>query len=741
MKKILSVVLMLAMLLSTCAVFASVAPVAAVETTAGDLNNDGNINAIDSLLMRKYVSGVRTSDLNEAAADLNGDGSINAKDIVIIKQYLAGVTAALDGKVVDKAVTELTIAGEDISKYEIVVLSSAPEGYWANENYQYAGRQLRNFISDAVGYTLNIVNSASANKKHIYLDFDTSGAHKEEGYSWIVNENGDFHIVGGTRRGCMYGVFNFIKEYLGFRAFEYDTDYFLPQGKVNVPAGLNHKYIPQFTYRDVHTWGFVRDGGGDDTLAWLCIFNGINSHTDRPSVSNAKYGWADGNVWINAHSFQYIFGIGAGEQPCLAPSNWMNLYTCTNWWRSTIEERFTWHQSIGQELTRISVSWNDNENYCWCAECKSVYQAEKSVAGTITRFANAVAADIRSTWDLEIYYIAYGSARIPPILSRPNDGVVVCYCWNGCNNHTFGSDDCSDYGNTMGFTNWEERYYFEAWSKITDKLFVWYYAYNFYYFVSPCPNILNLREDMRYLAEHGVDGVYLEGNGDSNKGFSFEPLKDYMMAQVAWDPYMSEGEFQQHINEFLEHAYGEGWGFIKEYLYLADEAGDRAGCFTCNYDWPGNMYDLTFMYENLDTITNLFESAKATSASGYHSRIDSLSIHAYWLALCGGYIAKGGSISSDATLKAVYDNMYSLMQNHGFRIGVYYSDLPAKNYGVSPILNWFELEVLSGRWEDWYSGPGQRPNPADDPKHPVNLNRYITADLNRYENPYDTLIP
>lgn len=129
MKRIFSIILTLAMLLSTCAIFASVTPVAAVETTLGDLNNDGKINSIDSLLLRKYIASVQTHSINVAAADLNGDTRITAKDTILMKQYLSGAITAFDGSVLDMPVDELLIAGEDISKFEVVVLSSTPEGY------------------------------------------------------------------------------------------------------------------------------------------------------------------------------------------------------------------------------------------------------------------------------------------------------------------------------------------------------------------------------------------------------------------------------------------------------------------------------------------------------------------------------------------------------------------------------------------------------------------------------------
>lgn len=60
----------------------------------GDLNGDGNIDAIDFSLMKQYLLGI-IKDLpvtdDKYAADLDGDGDINALDFSLLKKKLLGV--------------------------------------------------------------------------------------------------------------------------------------------------------------------------------------------------------------------------------------------------------------------------------------------------------------------------------------------------------------------------------------------------------------------------------------------------------------------------------------------------------------------------------------------------------------------------------------------------------------------------------------------------------------------------
>ena len=131
MKRTLSIIMVLAMLLSAFAIFGAVTPVAAT-TYPGDINGDGVINAKDSLALKKYFAGGYNVTVVEANADLNNDGVINSKDWKILKEYLAGAINSLPGTLGNNnpPVKMLTIAGNDITSYDLVT-NRPDEGYYA----------------------------------------------------------------------------------------------------------------------------------------------------------------------------------------------------------------------------------------------------------------------------------------------------------------------------------------------------------------------------------------------------------------------------------------------------------------------------------------------------------------------------------------------------------------------------------------------------------------------------------
>lgn len=59
-------------------------------SSAGDVNDDGEINGADSLLLKAWLVGL-TSEINNVAADINGDGEVNLVDALHLDRYLLGL--------------------------------------------------------------------------------------------------------------------------------------------------------------------------------------------------------------------------------------------------------------------------------------------------------------------------------------------------------------------------------------------------------------------------------------------------------------------------------------------------------------------------------------------------------------------------------------------------------------------------------------------------------------------------
>jgi len=130
---------------------------------------------------------------------------------------------------------------------------------------------------------------------------------------------------------------------------------------------------------------------------------------------------------------------------------------------------------------------------------------------------------------------------------------------NVCCNHAYTDPSCE--------TNAAAMKEISAWSEICDEFYIWDYAINFAYMLSPWPNFDNILSNTATLAEIGAVGIISQANYQGNsKSGEFEALRCYLVAKSLEDPYMSEAEYYTHMDEFLKAYYGEGWVYVRNFI-------------------------------------------------------------------------------------------------------------------------------------------------------------------------------
>ena len=84
MRKVISIILAVVLTTSMLGVTAF------ADGLCGDVNNDGNITAVDARKILQVVAGLETAE-NTDVYDINGDGNISAVDARLILQFVAGL--------------------------------------------------------------------------------------------------------------------------------------------------------------------------------------------------------------------------------------------------------------------------------------------------------------------------------------------------------------------------------------------------------------------------------------------------------------------------------------------------------------------------------------------------------------------------------------------------------------------------------------------------------------------------
>jgi hypothetical protein len=373
-------------------------------------------------------------------------------------------------------------------------------------------------------------------------------------------------LAGGRPRGTLYAVYRFLADTGGARWWTaWATD--LPhQPDLNCPT-LKVDDRPAFEYREPYwmpalngDWA-VRNAANGETMGLTATQGGSVRyhqfvHTFYPLVPPATY-FATHPEWYSLVNGKRT---ASNAQLCLTNPELRDFVV------GQVREILR----AEPDVNIVSVSQNDCFGACECPNCKAIDDAEGSHAGTMIDFVNYVADRIRPEFpNVAIDTLAYQYTRHAPRTIRPRPNVIVRLCSIECN---FGAP-LDDKTNAAFFDD------LNAWSKRTNRLYIWDYSTNFAHYVQPHPNWFALGPDIRLFANHSVKGVFSEGAYQSD-GSEMSELRGWLLARLMWNP---NADADRLIDEFLRGYYGtQAAPFIRRYLDRMQVAakGTYLTCYT-----------------------------------------------------------------------------------------------------------------------------------------------------------------
>lgn len=570
-------------------------------------------------------------------------------------------------------VGQIIIGGYDVAEYTVILPADA------TENMKHAASELKSYIKKSCGVSMPVVTLEGAETMDsdaltaagyphtvmILTDPTAAGTSAleagemgNEDYSITVGD-GRMTIVGGNMRGCMYAVYEFLEDCIGWRFLPADVEYLYENDVVRVDE-MDVYDSPQFWYRCT-----TFAGKTETSFAKLRH----NSKESWAFCEKPKYGYGNGTEFYHAHSFMYqVEGLGEYEQPCFTDPEITEEIIASM--LSLLDQRSGWGKKVGYEFSMISCSANDCGNYCICQDCIAEMQ-NSSLTDMYLRIVNSAADVIAEKYPgMYVYGIANSLLMRPPVEEVPRDNVIIHCCIGYCAQHHQISEECNDYPVTsFGSTavdmkeghngNAVEKDWVEEWAKICPNLFIWHYFSSFGTYLAPSPDLYNLYEDIRSFAEVGATGVYLEGSYTLNQNFEY--LKSYLGMKMLWDPDITEEEFFGLIDEYLMIYYGSGWEYVREYLDMYEAAGDAVeGCFTNNYHLPFDMVSRSYFRQNFDYMDYLLtEAARLADSAEQEMRLVRLRAHCLFLGLSATY--EEDYVNGDSDSRAVYEAKYRVL--------------------------------------------------------------------------------
>ncbi len=697
MKKVLSILLMLSMLIGMFSIGAAVQAVDVDDTfTLGDVNGDGYVDAVDAFEVVRYLADVDGAVLDRSAADMDADGEVTAFDSLQFRLCLAEVKQWSDYEITDgygQALYNLTIADNPINTYCIVVPADTNRD---TSNLYYAADQLRKYVRMATGHNMEICFGEQKTENAIvFHQEDEEDELGVEGFIYEVKD-GQLHIY-GTRRGNMYAVYEILEEYVGYRFYSANATLVYKQRTADIAEGTYFKKIPELTFRVTRQTA----GRNNEEFAFPRKLNGRGAI----GTDDERHGTLTGAHFINAHSFGYYYRMYTGNkiyedqglvwpegpklqerynagiqvdeykwQPCFTnDDSYEQMFTGLYLTTRMITEEWGSHK-FRMGTSAMSFSICDNiVGMCKCDGCSTLYATDGYAGGSVY-IANRAIDDIQEYYPgLKLYFIIYDHA-IPQTIF-PKDDLIVLFCGTGCNNHILGSGECGDNVTQLGGNNTYDEKSLKAWGEICREtgaeLWFWYYPVTYHYYLVGCPNIINLYYDYNYLInECGVTGMFYEGGG---RTYNFETLKEYLATRLNWDPEMTEEEFYGHMMEYLYMYYGDGNSELFDFIMMQNEAGDRAGCFINNYDRPRQMYDFEYIDEHYEEVRALLVAAQGKANNNeQRERIDTLIACFDFLGLSCVHHRYYKNNTDNEELRQLYmnryDAMYNYIKNHNMHI-------------------------------------------------------------------------
>ena len=303
---------------------------------------------------------------------------------------------------------------------------------------KYAAEEFQEFFSQASGLKLPIVHEPDRPDRHIFIGPSQAMRSSNVGFGVddfgdedlrIIVRDGNIAIAGGRPRGTLYGVYTFLEDYLGVRFLTASHTHVPPVPNEQMIGPLDHFYHPPLSFRSTYYRELndnpdfsarMRNNFIHQGFAELSAKHGgaskirLINHTFYWQVAVEKYGKDHPEYFALIDGKRLVKGLES--QPCLTNPEVLKIVIESV--KRTLRDN--------PDTRNISVSMNDNNNYCRCPQCAAIDKREGTSMGSMLTFVNAVADEIAKTHpDVYVGTLAYLYARKPPKTIRPRPNVQI----------------------------------------------------------------------------------------------------------------------------------------------------------------------------------------------------------------------------------------------------------------------------------------------------------------------------
>lgn len=454
--------------------------------------------------------------------------------------------------------TSITLVSAGESNYRIVLAENA------DPLEHQAAEELQTYLQHISGVSLPITSGETSGNV-IRL-----GQLEELAESTIAYgvEGEQFFIGGDSPKSTLNAVYAFLEKELNCRFYSPSVEHIPNRSSIKLSKAIQYEYSPPITTRTVHSRLFYENPEFANKLrvtteAFPGYVPGARVHTFHRFVPAAMY--------YEEHPEYYALRNGKRipTQLCLTNETVLQLV------KDTVASLLNQHPEAGV----ISVSQDDNTQYCQCANCEAIHTREDSPSGSMVYFVNKIA---QAFPDKQISTLAYQYTRKAPKALKPEPNVLITLCSIECDRSAPIEEKCQDFTRDL-----------IAWGEKTDNIRIWDYTTQFTNFLAPFPNLHTLHPNIELFVQNNAKWIFEQHSNQPSELFE---LRSYLTAQLLWDP---TAEPDVIMDDFLEGYYHEAAPFIKDYIStIHEELAQDSSFFLFLYGDPSQGFH-SFLREDL----------------------------------------------------------------------------------------------------------------------------------------------
>lgn len=450
----------------------------------------------------------------------------------------------------------------------------------AHKFEQKAAKELQSYLQK-IGNVEISIGKKSKKQVNVYVRQNPEIDNHQVAY---YTENGNFYIEGGSAKSTIYAVYTFLEKELDCRFYSPTVEKIPGLESISIPKDLNYRYTPEITTRTVHSRLFYENTDFADKLkvtheAFPTYVPVAKVHTFHRFMPADKF--------YSTHPEYYALRNGKRltTQLCLTNEAVFQIVK----------------DSVASQLTRypeaevISVSQDDNTQYCQCNRCEAIHEHEGTPAGSMIAFVNRLADDFP---EKQISTLAYQYTRKAPKYLKPKKNVLITLCSIECDRSSPIDKKCTDFSKDL-----------KEWSAISNNIRIWDYTTQFTNFLAPFPNIHTLKPNIDLFRKNNAKWVFEQHSNNPSELFE---LRSYLTAQLLWQP---DTDADTIMNDFLNGYYEAAAPFIEDYITMVHEALQAdSSFFLFLYGDPSQGFESFLSRKMLITYDSLYnEAAKAVA--------------------------------------------------------------------------------------------------------------------------------